>query len=62
METLDPTTNNNKTDSAPRGGGSYLHVACQSHYVEAVKVLLEMGAKLNINDELNKIVKKFCRE
>ena len=31
-------------------GMSYLHRACQSHYYEAVKVLLEIGANPNIND------------
>lgn len=32
-------------------GFSYLHVACQSHYFEAIKLLLEMGADPNINDK-----------
>lgn len=31
-------------------GTSYLHMACQSHCVEAVKLLLELGANPNIND------------
>lgn len=32
-------------------GMSYLHRACQSHYLEAVKVLLEVGANPNVNDK-----------
>lgn len=32
-------------------GISYLHRACQSHYLEAVEVLLEAGANPNINDK-----------
>lgn len=31
-------------------GTSYLHMACQSHYYEAVKLLLELGANPNINN------------
>lgn len=31
-------------------GISYLHRACQSHYLEAIKILLELGADPNIND------------
>ena len=31
-------------------GTSYLHMACQVHCVEAVKILLELGADPNIND------------
>ena len=31
-------------------GTSYLHMACQVHCVEAVKLLLELGADPNIND------------
>ena len=31
-------------------GISYLHRACQRHYVEAIKILLELGANPNIND------------
>lgn len=33
-------------------GISYLHMACQAHYVEAIKILLELGADPNINDML----------
>lgn len=32
-------------------GLSYLHRACQSHYLEAIKILLELGANPNINDK-----------
>lgn len=32
-------------------GISYLHRACQSHYLEAIEILLERGANPNINDE-----------
>ncbi len=32
-------------------GTSYLHRACQSHYLEAIKLLLNMGADPNINDK-----------
>ena len=31
-------------------GTSYLHMACQTHCVEAIKILLELGADPNIND------------
>ena len=30
---------------------SYLHRACQRHYLEAIEVLLEAGANPNINDK-----------
>lgn len=32
-------------------GWSYLHRACQAHYVEAIKILLERGANPNITDK-----------
>ncbi len=32
-------------------GISYLHRACQSHYLEAIEILLELGANPNINDK-----------
>lgn len=32
-------------------GISYLHRACQTHYIEAVKILLELGANPNITDK-----------
>ena len=31
-------------------GTSYLHMACQAHSVEAVNILLELGADANITD------------
>lgn len=31
-------------------GFSYLHRACQTHYVDAIKILLEKGANPNIKD------------
>ena len=31
-------------------GVSYLHMACQAHSIEAVKILLELGADPNIDD------------
>ncbi len=31
-------------------GFSYLHRACQTHYLEAIEALLKMGANPNIND------------
>ena len=31
-------------------GESYLHAACASHCVESIKILLELGANPNIND------------
>jgi len=31
-------------------GTSYLHMACQSHCIEAITILLEKGANPNIND------------
>lgn len=35
-------------------GTSYLHIACQSHYIEAIKILLELGANPNINNNRGK--------
>ena len=32
-------------------GFSYLHRACQAHYLEAIEVLLKMGANPNIDDK-----------
>ncbi|MDO4438217.1 MAG: ankyrin repeat domain-containing protein, partial [Eubacteriales bacterium] len=32
-------------------GWSYLHRACQSHYIEAIKLLLDLGANPNIDDK-----------
>lgn len=32
-------------------GTSYLHRACQTHYVEAIKILLERGGKTKITDK-----------
>lgn len=32
-------------------GTSYLHRACQSHYLEAIEILLELGSNPNINDK-----------
>ena len=31
-------------------GTSYLHMACQAHSLEAIKLLLDLGANPNIND------------
>ena len=31
-------------------GVSYLHMACQAHSLEAIRILLELGANPNIND------------
>lgn len=33
-----------------KDGVSYLHMACQSHSVEAIKILLDLGADPNLND------------
>lgn len=32
-------------------GISYLHMACQAHSLEAIKILLDLGANPNINDK-----------
>ena len=48
LQLLRNTKNPNFQDDM---GLSYLHMACQSHYVEAIKILLELGADPNINDE-----------
>lgn len=32
-------------------GISYLHRACQTHYIDAIKILLELGANPNITDK-----------
>ena len=48
LEKLKTVDNPNFQDSK---GFSYLHRACQSHYLEAIEVLLEAGANPNINDE-----------
>lgn len=34
-------------------GVSYLHMACQAHSLEAIKILLELGADPNLNDNYN---------
>jgi len=31
-------------------GTSYLHMACDTHCIESIKILLELGANPNIND------------
>jgi ankyrin repeat protein len=31
-------------------GTSYLHIACQTHCIEAIEILLGLGANPNIND------------
>lgn len=38
-------------DFQDANGWSYLHRACQSHYIEVIKILLELGANPNINDK-----------
>lgn len=38
-------------DFQDASGWSYLHRACQSHYIEAIKLLLDLGANPNINDK-----------
>lgn len=38
-------------DFQDANGWSYLHRVCQSHYIEAIKILLELGANPNINDK-----------
>ena len=48
LQLLRNTKNPNFQDDM---GFSYLHRACQTHYVEAIKILLELGADPNINDE-----------
>ena len=47
LQTLRNVKNPNFQDDK---GISYLHRACQIHYVEAIKILLELGADPNIND------------
>lgn len=34
-----------------KNGISYLHMACQAHSIEAVSILLDLGANPNINDK-----------
>ena len=34
-----------------RQGTSYLHIACQGHYLDAIEALLDMGANPNINNK-----------
>ena len=34
-----------------KDGNSYLHMACQSHSLEAIKILLDLGADPNIEDK-----------
>ena len=48
LEKLKTVDNPNFQDSK---GFSYLHRACQRHYLEAIEVLLEAGANPNINDK-----------
>lgn len=33
-------------------GTSYLHMACQTHCIESIKILLDLGANPNINDKM----------
>ena len=47
LQTLRNVENPNFQDDK---GFSYLHRACQAHNVEAIKILLELGANPNIND------------
>ena len=47
LQTLRNVKNPNFQDDK---GISYLHRACQAHNVEAIKILLELGANPNIND------------
>lgn len=48
---LQKLRNVDNPDSQDDKGMSYLHRACQSHYLEAIEVLLEVGANPNINDK-----------
>ncbi|MCR5254939.1 MAG: ankyrin repeat domain-containing protein [Acetatifactor sp.] len=47
LETMKSIKNPNFQDL---NGTSYLHMACQTHCIESIKILLELGANPNIND------------
>lgn len=53
-ENLSKTLSEMKNISNPNfqdnEGVSYLHMACQAHSLEAIKILLELGANPNLND------------
>ncbi len=38
-------------DFQDKNGVSYLHMACQAHSIEAIKILLDLGANPNLNDK-----------
>ena len=50
-ELLQKLRNVDEPDFQDDKGISYLHRACQSHYLEAIEILLELGANPNINDK-----------
>lgn len=48
LKDLKKVSNPNFQDSQ---GTSYLHMACQVHSVEAISILLDLGADANISDK-----------
>ncbi len=48
---LDKIKNIKNPNFQDDNGTSYLHIACQNHYLAAIKMLLEAGANPNINDK-----------
>lgn len=50
-ELLEKIRNSKNPNFQDAKGISYLHRACQTHYIEAIKILLELGANPNITDE-----------
>lgn len=49
LEEMKKITNPNFQDN---NGFSYLHTACQTHCVDAIKILLDLGANPNITDKI----------
>ena len=50
-ETLQLMKNIQNPNFQDKDGKSYLHMACQSHSLEAIKILLDLGADPNISDK-----------
>ena len=53
-ELLEKIKNSKNPNFQDDEGTSYLHMACQSHYYDAIKILLELGANPNINNNRGK--------
>ena len=50
-EVLEAMKNINNPNFQDKDGRSYLHSACGAHSIEAIRILLDLGADPNINDK-----------